>query len=120
MYTAVHGRMRVLNLVWLGTFATDMTTRIPRKTRRDPPLKVPNATIMISTPGSLSSLDWRRESPHPPWAMTACTEIGGGRGRRPDMPFLDVWSTSSALYASDEGSKYAEDAFASFEPSSDA
>ena len=41
---------------------------------------------------------------------TACTEIGGGRGRGPDVPFLDVWSTSSALYAPDEGSKDAKDA----------
>ena len=51
---------------------------------------------------------------------TACTEIGGGRGRRPDMPFLDVWSTSSALYASDEGLKDAGTVPASFEPSSGA
>jgi len=31
----------------MGTFVADMTTRIPRKTRRDPPLKVPNATVML-------------------------------------------------------------------------
>ena len=36
---------------------------------------------------------------------TACTEIGGGSGRRTDMTFLDFWSTSSALYEPDEGSK---------------
>ena len=36
---------------------------------------------------------------------TACTEIGGRSGRRPDMTFLDFWSTSSALYEPDESSK---------------
>jgi hypothetical protein len=36
---------------------------------------------------------------------TACTEVGGGSGRRTDMTFLDFWSTSSALYAPDEGPK---------------
>ena len=40
--------------------------------------------------------------------MTACTEIGGGRDRRPETSFLDFWSTSSALYAPDEGLKDAE------------
>ena len=42
-----------------------------------------------------------------PTLKTACTEIGGGSGRRTDMTFLDFWSTSSALYVP-----------ASFEPSS--
>jgi hypothetical protein len=36
---------------------------------------------------------------------TSCTEVGGGSGRRTDMTFLDFWSTSSALYAVDEGPK---------------
>ena len=36
---------------------------------------------------------------------TACTKIGGGSGRRPDMTFLDFWSTSSDLYEPDEGPK---------------
>ena len=49
---------------------------------------------------------------------TACTEIGGGSGRRLDMTFLDFWSTSSDLYGANEGSKDAEAASASFEPSS--
>ena len=39
---------------------------------------------------------------------------------RPETPFLDVWSTSSALYAPDEGLKDAEAASASFTPSSGA
>jgi hypothetical protein len=42
----------------------------------------------------------------------------GGSGRRPDMTFLDFWSTSSALYEPDEGSKDAEAASASCVPSS--
>ena len=33
------------------------------------------------------------------------------------MTFLDVWSTSSALYEPDEGSKDADTVSASFEPS---
>ena len=37
---------------------------------------------------------------------------------RPDMPFLDFRSTSSALYGADEGSKDADTVSASFEPSS--
>ena len=49
---------------------------------------------------------------------TACTEIGGGSGRRTDMTFLDFWSTSSALYAPDEGPKDAATVAASFKPSS--
>ena len=51
---------------------------------------------------------------------TACTEVGGGSGRRADMTFLDVWSTSSALYAPDEGPKDAATVAASFGPSSGA
>ena len=49
---------------------------------------------------------------------TACTEIGGGSGRRTDMTFLDFWSTSSALYAPGEGPKDAATVAASFKPSS--
>ena len=49
---------------------------------------------------------------------TACMEIGGGSGRRPDMTFLDFWSTSSDLYGPDEGSKDADTVSASFKPSS--
>ena len=51
---------------------------------------------------------------------TACTEVGGGSGRRTDMTFLDFWSTSSALYEVDEGLKDAGAAPASFKPSSGA
>ena len=47
---------------------------------------------------------------------TACTEIGGGRGRRLETPFLDFWSTSSALYGTDEGSKDADAVSTSFDP----
>ena len=36
------------------------------------------------------------------------------------MSFVDFWSTSSALYASDEGPKDAATVAASFGPSSDA
>ena len=49
---------------------------------------------------------------------TACTEIGGGSGRRTDMTFLDFWSTSSALYEPDESSKDAGTVPASLELSS--
>jgi hypothetical protein len=47
---------------------------------------------------------------------TACTEIGGGSGRRTNMTFLDFWPTSSAIYGTDGGSKDVEAASASFEP----
>ena len=49
---------------------------------------------------------------------TACTEVGGGSGRRTDMTFLDFWSTSSALYEPDEGPKDADTVSASFKSSS--
>jgi hypothetical protein len=51
---------------------------------------------------------------------TSFTEIGDGRDRRTETSFLDIWSTSSAIYAVDEGLKDAEAAFTSFSPSSDA
>ena len=49
---------------------------------------------------------------------TACTEIGGGSGRKTDMTFLDFWPTSSALYGTDEDLKDVGAAHKSFKPSS--
>ena len=49
----------------------------------------------------------RRKKPH---IVPVATPALG----RPDMPFLDFWSTSSALYESDEGFKDAATVVASF------
>ena len=53
----------------------------------------------------------RRKTPHIVGRSESCAG-------RPDMPFLDFWPTSSALYGADEGLKDAEAASASFKPSS--
>jgi hypothetical protein len=51
--------MRAPTKFSVGTFVADMTTTVPRKMRKDPPLKVPDATVCWF-PTSTFSLDPRR------------------------------------------------------------
>ena len=57
------------------------------------------------------------------WSVSAALEKAShshgseSRAGRPDMTFLDFWSTSSALYGPDEGPKDAATVAASFKPS---
>ena len=70
----------------------------------DKSLTIVNTTPNESLPREISpDVDRERYLGGVAKFKTACTEIGGRSGRRPDMTFLDFWSTSSALYEADEG-----------------
>ena len=56
----------------------------------------------------------RRKKPH----IQSCSHGSESCVGRHETSFLDFWSTSSALYASDEGPKDAGTVPASFKPSS--